>query len=143
MEDSRKKPLMIGIIITCIVLAVVITFATRSGDSGGIEKLEGKLWLKCNNPKCNAEYQIDQKEYYEFVDKNIKPFDMSDPPMTCKECGEQSAYKAIKCPNCGNVFYPGEAGKQFNDTCPKCNFSKTEDRQKKAAEKAAESLPGV
>ena len=145
MEDSKKKPLLIGIIIACFVLAVVITIATRSSNSGGIESIpeDSTMWVKCDNPKCNAKYQMNQREYYKFVTENTGPADLYAPPMTCKECGEQSVYKAIKCPKCGEVFYSGAAGKRIKDTCPKCGFSKKDDIYKKAIEKAAKNRPGV
>ena len=32
MEDSRKKPIMVGVIVACLVLAVVITVKTGGGN---------------------------------------------------------------------------------------------------------------
>jgi hypothetical protein len=64
MEDSRKKPIMIGVIVVCLIVAGLITFAKRSGSKSGIDSIpdEKMTWVKCNNPSCKAEYQMSEKE---------------------------------------------------------------------------------
>ena len=54
-------------------------------------------------------------------------------PLTCPKCGAEKCYKAIKCEQCGEMFYEGAVPNTYSDTCPKCGFSKS----KKAREEAA------
>jgi hypothetical protein len=60
MEDNVKKILLVVLIVGCIAAAGAITYFTMGGDGGGGS---GKMWVKCNNPKCGADYQISIKEY--------------------------------------------------------------------------------
>jgi predicted Zn-ribbon and HTH transcriptional regulator len=133
MED-RKKPIMIGVIVVCLVVAGLITFARRGGSGGGIGSIPESemIWVKCNNPDCKAEYQMSKREYYEEQKKRFNPLARSTPALTCKECGKDSLYKAVKCENCGYVFIEGISGQNdFPDRCPKCKHSATEDSRKR------------
>ena len=134
MEDSRKKPIMIGVIVVCLVGAGLYTFARRGGGGGGISSIPESemIWVKCNNPDCKAEYQMSKREYYEEQKKLFNPVARTTPPLTCKECGKASLYKAVKCENCGYVFIEGISGQNdFSDRCPKCKHSATEDSRKR------------
>ena len=124
MEEGRKKTILIGTIIVCFISAIVITLATHSGDSSGLEGLGTMMWVRCNNPKCYAEYEVDRKDYYQFVKENYIPTQSGPLPMVCTKCSEKSIYRAFKCPKCGLVFYPKQAGKGYEDTCPECGYSK-------------------
>lgn len=136
MEESNKKPIMIGVIMACVVLAVVITYMSSSGgNSGGYESIERgeMMWIKCNKPGCKAEYQIDKKDYYDYIQEHTTG--MFTPPLVCKECEAESAYQAIKCEKCELIFFYGaKKGSNFADQCPKCNYSKEEADRKAAAE---------
>jgi hypothetical protein len=135
MEESRKKPIMIAVIVVCLGAAAFITFRGGSGE-GGFEDIpdDATVWVKCNNPSCNAEYEMNEKEYYKQMRE--QPFDPdapSAPPLTCEKCGKPSLYLAIKCANpaCGIVFFKGAAGpNDFPDRCPKCRISKMEEDRK-------------
>ena len=143
MEDSRKKPIMIGVSVACLVLAGVITYKTRSGSSGGIESIKRgqMIWVKCNNPNCGAKYQIDRRDYLEYLQEYLEKLTRQHPssmgilvpPLVCKACEEESVYKAVKCEKCGTVFFPGDADSRFEDKCPECGHSKIE-QMKKAAQ---------
>jgi len=141
MLSGLSKPLMLVIIIVCFALAGVIFFATRPEGSGGINTIkrgEELYWVKCNNPKCKAEYQMDKKDYYEQIEEKMRanPMAMVTPPLTCKECGEQSVLRAVKCEKCGHVFFYGADPTDFADRCPKCGHSKTKaDREARLAER--------
>jgi len=154
MKESRKKlnttskmlaglskTVMLGIIVVCLTLAVVIFIKTQTGGSGGIDTIkrgEELYWVKCNNKKCNAEYQMDKKDYYEQIEEKMRanPMAMVTPPLTCKECGEPSVLRAVKCEKCGHVFFYGADPTDFADRCPKCGHSKTKaDRDARLAER--------
>jgi len=140
MDEARKKPLMIGVIVVCLVVAVAITIKTWPRGAGDIPKIwkkpEYKVWVKCRNPACKAEYQMNKYAYH----KAIKDYFIEHPQasvipgLKCKKCGKDSLYLAYKCPKCGTVFEGGLKRGDFSDRCPKCGYSKTEaDRKKKAS----------
>ena len=136
MEDSRKKPIMIAVIVVCLGVAGAVTFL-RSGSDTGIEGIpeENMTWVKCRNPACNAEYQMSEKDYFKEViakQRENPTAMMSTPPLICEKCGKPSVYKAVKCgnPNCGAVFNENSVPNDFPDRCPKCGRSETEEIRK-------------
>jgi len=137
MEESKKKLIMIGIIVACLALAALITFGWRVGSGGGIEDIspEEMIWVKCNNPDCKAEYEMSKKDYFKYVQEHIDPMAMVAPPVICKECGKASCYRAEKCQNpaCGKVFFRGSVPNDFADRCPYCGRSETEESRKRRA----------
>jgi len=136
MEESKKKPIMIGIIVTCLALAGVITYLTHFRNPGGLESLErGTMtWLKCRNPDCEYEYQMDLKDYFIYIRDHQDPMSMAAPAIVCPNCGEESVYRAEKCEKCGLVFERGSVPSDFADRCPKCGYSKTESMREEARE---------
>ena len=69
MEDSTKKPIMIIVIVACLAIAAWVTF--RSDPGGGANSIpESEMqWVKCNNPACNAEYEMSKREYYKTLEE--------------------------------------------------------------------------
>jgi hypothetical protein len=134
MEDSKKKPIMIGVIIVCLVLAGVITFATRSGSSGGVEDLKRGVmyWVKCTAEDCEHEWEMDRKDYFQYLKEHQDPMSMSAPGVECDECGEESGFRAEKCEQCELIFIRGTVPHDFADRCPDCSHSKTERLRKEA-----------
>jgi len=128
MDEEMKKPIMIGVIVVCLILAGIITFATRSGGSSDYKKI-GR-WVKCRNPECAAEYQIPSSEYIKQVTENVDPAAlraMELPALVCRECSEESVYAAIKCEECGLVFEENSVEDEVPDRCPECGYSKIEE----------------
>ena len=136
MEEGKKKPIMIGVIVVCLALALLITFGRRGG-SGGIEDIspEEMMWVKCNNPDCKAEYEMGKQAYFKYVEEHMDPMAMVAPPVACEECGKESVYRAEKCqnPDCGIVFFRGSVPNDFADRCPECGRSETEESRKRRA----------
>jgi hypothetical protein len=134
MEDSKKKPIMIGIIVVCAVGAVVITFATRSGGSGGLDDLERGVmyWVKCTNPDCDHAWEMDRKDYFQYLKDHQDPMSMAAPGIACDQCGEESGFRAEKCPKCDLIFTRGSVPHDFADRCPECSHSETERLRKEA-----------
>jgi len=120
---------MIVLVVICLAAAGIITWKTRSGG-GSVLKGDTLMWVKCNNPDCSAEYQITQKEYLDLIRENAIPGFATAPAMTCKKCGEKSAFAAIKCEKCGTVFIRGTVEGPFEDKCPKCGYSTIEETRK-------------
>ncbi len=137
MEDGKKKPIMIGVIVVGLGVAGLLTFMKGGGD-GGIEGLSDAelVWVKCNNPACKAEYEMGKKSYYKELEANINPNPTASGPtiLTCTKCNKRSLYGAEKCanPDCGIVFIQGIAGQtDFQDRCPDCGKSETEESRKR------------
>lgn len=135
MEDSRKKPIMIAVIVVCLGVAGAVTYLRSGGSAGGIDSLpdDKMTWVKCNNPQCKAEYEMSEKEYFKDIQARINPASMlSTPALVCQKCDKPSVYKAYKCgnPNCGHVFISGIVPNDFPDRCPDCKRSETEEIRK-------------
>lgn len=128
-----KNVVYAGVIVLCIVVAVVVFVKTRSGGSSGIESIDAseQVWVKCRS--CNASYEMSKKQYYEETSKkmaaNPTPM-MFTPPVTCQKCNKDAVSLAEKCPNCGEVFFVGSVPNDYQDRCPTCKHSKTEDIRK-------------
>ncbi|MHC4213814.1 MAG: hypothetical protein ACYSWP_10625 [Planctomycetota bacterium] len=138
MDEDKKKPLMIGLIVGSIVLAGVITFMTGGSESQGLKGIpEGKIqWVTCRNDKCGANYEMQMREFYrqleELTKKNTSMTLMS-PALICEKCNEESIYKAFKCLECETVFEGNIKRGDFEDRCPKCGYSDIKIRREKAA----------
>ncbi len=133
MEEGKKKSVMIAVIVACLAAAAVITYVTTSGG-GGIETIErGELmWVKCNNPDCGAEYQIDQRDYFEYIEE--RPQGLGKPSLVCDKCGEQSIFRAEKCNKCGTVFFYAAIVGDLPDRCTECGYSAIEEKRKAVRE---------
>jgi ssDNA-binding Zn-finger/Zn-ribbon topoisomerase 1 len=133
MEEGKKKMIMIGVIVVCIVAAVIITVATYSTSPGGIESIKrgtAMFWVKCRNPKCENTWQMDKRDYFDYIEKYRAG--MTVPAIVCPKCGEKSGYRAEKCGKCEFVFERGSVPNDVADRCPKCSYSATEEARKKA-----------
>jgi len=135
MEDSKKKPIMIGVIVVCLVIAGLVTFARRGGRGGTIDDIpdDRMVWVKCNNPQCKAEYEMGEKAYHKAVQERLDPRSLATPALICEKCGKASVYRAEKCknPDCGVVFFSGSVPNDFADRCPECGRSETEEIRKR------------
>jgi hypothetical protein len=148
MDEDKKKPIMIGVIVVCFIAAGAIYLKTRPDTGTGdipdyLAKQE--VWLKCRNPDCEHEYQIVKKDYYaqvkEFRAQN--PGVVAVPGLTCPNCGEPSCYEATKCEKCGTIFEKGTKRGDYEDRCPKCGYSRIEAiREAAAATKGGRGTEG-
>jgi hypothetical protein len=141
MEDSKKKPIMIAIIVVCLGVAIAYTVMRSSGGGGTIDDIpdDKMTWVKCGNPQCNAEYQMGEKAFHKAIRERVDPRTPVTPALICEKCGKASVYRAYKCtnPECGVVFFANSVPNDFTDRCPKCKHSETEairEARKKAAE---------
>ena len=140
MEESKKKPIMIGVIIVCLLLAAVIAYKySFSPEESGKDVFTGQLlWVKCSNTDCGEAYQMSKKGYFDSIEELVRQkMSMETPPLVCEKCGKESAYRAEKCPKCEVTFFRGAAGRgDFADRCPECSYSESEEIRKQAREKA-------
>jgi len=131
MKEGDKKLIKTVIIIACLGLAGAIVYLSRTERSGLDSVPRGQMiWVKCSNPDCGTEYEIDEKDYWEYIEQHRNPMAMSVPPLTCKECQKKSIYRAVKCEKCGQIFFHGTNQTSFADTCPKCGFSKMAEQRR-------------
>lgn len=125
-----KNTVYAVVIVACLVLALVIFLVTRPGGGGGIESVKRgeMMWVKCNNPDCKAEYEIDKKDYLTGLEEKVKvnPLSLQTPALVCQKCGKESLFWAVKCENCGKMFFYGVVPGDFGDRCPDCKYSKRE-----------------
>jgi hypothetical protein len=126
MPLNNKKPIMIVIIVVCLALAVAIMYKKEA-----------------DYKKEQAEYQMGMRDYFEYLNDNLPspgefaammqdPNKNPTPPLPCTKCQAESVFRAEKCENCGIVFLRGSFKHDFADRCTGCNYSKVEDRRKKA-----------
>jgi DNA-directed RNA polymerase subunit M/transcription elongation factor TFIIS len=128
MDEDVKKKVSIGIAIGFIVVAAAITYMTSMGGSKGPEAL-GQIQFLCINPQCNNAFEASGDEIDRQKKEGISMGDM--PPTKCPKCGQNSAFVAIKCEKCGNVFIPNYRNTKEYDKCPKCGYSKEEQSTQK------------
>lgn len=134
MEDKRK-PIMIGVIVVCFVLAIAITIMTRStGEEEILDAIDPGLmiWGKCRNPDCGAVYEISLKEHAIFSRQNRDPETAIVAGMVCKECEDQTVYRTERCDKCEATFQRGSVPEDFSDRCPECGHSAEEVRRKES-----------
>jgi len=134
MEEGKKKSVMIAVIIACIAAAGVITYVSSSGSGGGIETIKrGELmWVKCGNSDCGEEYQIDKRDYFEYIKEH--QVGLVRPPMVCEKCTEDSVFRAEKCNKCGVVFFYEAVAGDLPDRCTECGYSQIEEDRKAVRE---------
>jgi len=137
MDDDKRKPVMIGIIIACVALAVGVTiYTTTGGGGGGGGGAKGKLTILCT--ECGESSELSRDEFREKMQASADQGMMGlmgpmggSPVLTCSACGEDAAQLAVKCKECDTVFtqdYEAAAEGDYSDRCPECDYSETEEK---------------
>lgn len=124
---SKKTQTIIAV--SCFILAGVVVYSMTGSEKGTASQIPSDelLLVKCR--ACDEIYETNKKEFFEYILAHQKPNSMQRPMPPCKECGKEALQEAIKCGQCGNVFYPRGAG-ILKDKCPSCGFSEIEERRK-------------
>lgn len=134
MDESQKKNLMIGIIVVCLVVGGYLVYANLTGGGGGgLDSIpsDEKVWVKCSNKDCQAEFEMNKREYLETVEEIVRQNPMASfTPVKCEKCGNDTALEAVKCPYCETVFISRRNSNDFADRCPNCKKSATEESRK-------------
>jgi predicted RNA-binding Zn-ribbon protein involved in translation (DUF1610 family) len=101
---------IIGIVILGIGLLLlgqwlITGLSPTSGGAFAEATPTATLYVACTNTQCRHHFTI------------TTPMDFDEWPVTCPECGEKTAYRASRCPDCGQWFavVPGAA-----KACPHC-----------------------
>lgn len=137
MNGSTKNTVLLSIIVVCLVAAGVITWRTHGRRGPDLTPFADKTtWVLCRNEDCGASWEMNLKEYHEFIQKNADPRSLLPPPITCEQCSEPSVYRAVRCAKCGAVFEMGTVTADFADRCPNesCGYSQIEVDRAEAAE---------
>jgi DNA-directed RNA polymerase subunit RPC12/RpoP len=132
MDEDKKKKVMLGLIILCLVLAIGITVLTNTGGSGGGGSRSNEpVQMLCMNEECGADFELSTEEYREHMMQGgmMGPGPMAQAPIECPECGMQSAFRAVKCKECGAIFMQDYSSGDFPDRCPECEYSDIEARR--------------
>ncbi len=120
MEDDKKKQVMIGIVIVCIVLAVGITLYNSTGGGSGANR---KILILCS--ECGESSELSTEELTE----KMQPMGAAS-GLTCPGCGKDAARMATKCKSCETVFIQdfqaAFTGGGYPDKCPECGYSEEE-----------------
>jgi len=133
MDEAKKKPVMIAIASVCLIVAVGITVLSNKGSGGGSKVSDSDIVVMlCANPDCGIDYELTVEEYREQlqeVQRALGPMMMmgGNLLLTCPECEEQSAYKAMRCKECDFIFVPIPGSDDYRDRCPECGYSELEE----------------
>ena len=133
MEEDKKKKVMLGLIILCLVLAIGITVVTNMGGGSGSRSNE-PVQMLCMNQECGMDFEMTTEDYREQMMQGgmMGPGPMAQAPTECPECGMQSAFRAVKCKECETIFMQDYSSGDFPDRCPECEYSDIEARRNKS-----------
>jgi len=126
MDEKRKKQLKLIVVVVCLVLAGLITLTTNM--SGVDESVFKAVWVICTNKDCNASYETDRRKLDKQIKKDGDPRGFDIFAFHCSQCRQKTAFWAIKCGKCGDVFLPDFTPDDRYDRCPDCGYSEIENR---------------
>ena len=128
MEDRGKKIIMFAVITLCIILTIIIYKSTSSRPESGPQSIKrGEfIWVKCKNPDCEYEYQMDKKDYYLLMEKNPPTPEDFKRMLTDPRAAPSIP---ISCEKCNLIFFSGTVPNDFTDRCPSCGHSKIEEKR--------------
>ncbi len=134
MDEDKKKKVMLGLIILCLILAVGITVMNNMGGGGSGSRSNEPIQMLCMNQECKMDFELSSKEYSEQIMQGgmMGPGPMAQTPIECPECSMRSAFRAVKCNECETIFMQDYTSEDFPDRCPKCDYSDIEVRRNKA-----------
>lgn len=131
METTQRR--LITIASACFATTLVIIIVVYNPFRYRSPLDDRPIYMLCTD--CNHPFVMTHNEYYKVLqDKGaigpggpISP----PPPIVCPACNKAAAFAAQKCDKCGNVFFPNPtAYGDYQDRCPKCRYSKAEERYK-------------
>lgn len=140
-EKQLKIALLVSVAVTALLMVgFVIESFTDSGSGGITDSIRGGgIWMLCDNPDCEASYEVTQEEFRELLRSKgqiiLGPGVMSQLAFICKECGQETAYRGMECPKCGALFIEEEEMGDYPDRCPECDYSATEEKIRKRTKK--------
>jgi DNA-directed RNA polymerase subunit RPC12/RpoP len=117
MERSRKK-LLVFVAVVCLAAAGAIAIM----NVGARSQFKGQptLYLKCE--ACGHTFQMDRSQLAEL--QRRRPGEGMKPPVIlieCPNCGERAGRPAMKCAECGHIFFPQGDANHPPMVCPECS----------------------
>jgi len=142
MDQHNRQVALVSVAVACLACAALFIWrhAVASRGSGIATIARGEMVLmKCTNPVCQTLYEMDKRDCFAQFEAQIRkrPMSQAPPALACRKCGRETAYRAIKCSQCSNVFFYGAKPNDYADRCPQCGHSQQEqDRKKRVAASA-------
>lgn len=130
MDDDRKKPVMVVLVVAFLALAGGVTYWTQFRGGGQTVEAE-PVFLKCQS--CGYVRETNTRDLQEEVDQGkIRYDDEGVAFFPCPQCGKADMARAMKCEKCGEVFIPNYSNPRVNpDRCPKCKYSAAEEKERR------------
>jgi DNA-directed RNA polymerase subunit RPC12/RpoP len=129
-EKQLKIALIVSVSLTGLLVAgfVIESFSGPGDDDIGEASRAGGIWMLCDNPDCEAAYEISEEEFAELMRGKGRPGPgmMGQLAFVCRECGQETAYRGMKCPKCGALFIRESIDGDYADRCPDCGYSAME-----------------
>ena len=129
MDDSKKKMIMLGAVIICLIGAVVMFSKSRSSNVKAIGGSKD-VAFKCTAEDCGSEFTMSLSEYNKLTKKQFPggmPMGGAQVVAECPVCKEKIAIPAIKCTKCGKIFFSNTVEGDYPDICPECGFSRLQE----------------
>lgn len=136
-EKQLKIALLVSVAVTALLIVGFVIESLTNSSGGGITSStrSGGIWMLCDNPDCEAAYEVTQEEFNELLKSKgqiiFGPGVMSRLTFICKECGQETAHRGMECQKCGALFIPEDGTGDYPDRCPECGYSATEEKIKK------------
>ena len=121
MDANTKKKALISIIVACTAVAIIITVVNILSGSGGYGT-KGSMQVLCINEDCGKDFMAARKDVRQHLVDTGRAA-IGSVVIVCPECGQETGYPAIKCEECGEVFFPDYQSDEPPDTCPNCGHS--------------------
>lgn len=141
-EKQLKIALLVSVAVTVLLVAGFV-IETLSSSGGGSEIRDaaraGGIWMLCDNPDCEAAYEVTPEEFAELMKSKgpitLGPGVMSRLTFLCKECAQETAYRGMECPKCGVLFVKEPVVGDYADRCPECGYSAIEEIRRNKTKK--------
>jgi DNA-directed RNA polymerase subunit RPC12/RpoP len=116
-RSTSQKP--VGLILALIFFIVAIgAFAYRLKKTSGQKEYSSTVTMICTNEDCTNPNPL---HLFRKKLSTKNPF----PHITCPFCKQNTAYRAVRCRNCGEIFALETEGKRnptLDLVCPNCRL---------------------
>ncbi len=133
-EQQLKIALFVSLALTVLLVAgfVIESLSSMGGSEIAEAAQAGGIWMLCENPDCEAAYEVTEEEFLELMRSKGRPGlrMISQLAFRCKKCGQETAYRGMKCPKCGALFIKEDVMGDYADRCPECGYSAIEEMLK-------------
>jgi hypothetical protein len=120
---DKQTRIKTGIVIACLLLAMVITVYNRGGGTNR------PVYVACANPGCTENsYQVSADQLRKMM-QTEGPAIPGHIILQCINCEKNTGQVAQKCSKCEMIFALDTTGMRgYADTCSHCGYSETRER---------------